>query len=395
MVDLTACTDLSGGLGGTRNFYNCSNLHTIRLAGGTAYTLKCSQNNNWRFSGTAIKEIIIPENITSIGVDNFKDCKELESIYILGNTTSLGQRNFPNCTKLTNVYILGVNPEITTTEFAENFYSCVDAGKTLDFKNIGKYFFFATNDADYLESMRAAIEAVAVVPYSVYVKNPQSYTEGRYIISGTSVCDVMYEGNHIAGEAINGCQAECQRNCGGYAILENAIHDCKDVVTYGGDATVDYFKDVEITKTCKLCGTATSVMVIESIFYEKGYSAAEMDGMAIVRGFLINTASIDTYKEYVNPDFEYGVVVAVEKANPLTVDENGNIVPLESGVISANFTESKYRNVEIKIIGINSEAADTSIVNTIYTYENGKIYYLNDGVTASYAEGKSYNALCD
>ena len=393
LVDLTACTNLTGGLGGGQTFRNCTNLHTFRLPSGASYTLQIS--GNYVFNSTAITEIVIPENVQSIGTDNFYNCSKLESIYILGNTTSLGKRNFGNCAKLTNVYILGANTQITAAEFRENFYYCFDENKDHYFQNIGKYFFFATNDADYLESMRAAIEAVAVVPYSEYTANPQNYTEGRYIISGTSICDVMYDGNHIAGEAINGCQAECQRNCGGYAVLENAIHDCKNVVTYGGEKAVDYFKQVEVSETCKLCGTVTNVMVIESMFYEKGYSAAETDSLAIVRGFLINTASIDTYKQYINPNFEYGVVVAVEKSNPLTVDENGNIVPLENGVVSASFNESKYRNVEIKIIGISEEAVDTAIVNTIYVCENGKIYYLNDGVTASAAEGKSYNSLLD
>ena len=390
LVDLTACTDLSAGLGGSRNFYNCTNLHTVRLATNPAYTFH-KQGQNWLFAGTAIKEIIVPANITSLGIDNFRDCKQLESIYILGNTTDLGQRNFYNCGKLTNIYFLGDNPEFSMTELSENFISCVDGATTYDFTSTGKYFFFATENASYLNDVKETLGAIAVVPYSEYKANPQNYTEGRYVISATNVCDVLYGGVHTPGEQVNDCQASCGRGCGALTVIENPTHSCVDVVTYGGELTVDFMKEVAVVSLCERCGTVQNTLVIGTLIQEKGYSAQEEDGYGIVREILVDLSAIDSYKEKVDDTFEYGIVVAVENSTPLSVDENGKIVPSDEGIASVNFTNSSYSKIQTKVGNISENAVDISIVNTVFAYANGEIYYANEGTMAKTAEGKSYN----
>ena len=391
LVDLTVCTKMTGGFGGVRNFYQCSNLHTVRFAPTVSYSLKCSQNNNWRFSGTAVVSFVFPENITSIGIDNFKDCKQLESIYILGNNTSLGQRNFLNCPNLTNIYILGDNPQITTTEFAENFYSCVDGNKVLDFSNTGKYFFFATENSEYLENMRAAIEATAVVPYSSYKANPQNYTEGRYIISGITSCDALYNGEHIAGEVVNGCQASCERGCGALTVIENPTHVDVKTVTYGGKAEINYLSEIVVTVKCEKCGTVESEIVINNLFEEKGYSK-ELDSTGIVREFLVNIEAVEKYKQNVDSTFAYGMVVAIDDENPLKAE--GGVISLNGdAALMADFTNSNYRKLQMKVVNISESAMDTVIVSTIYAYTNGEIYYANIGEMSKTAVGKTYNSL--
>ncbi len=390
LVDLTACTDLSAGLGGSRNFYNCTNLHTVRLATSSAYTFH-KQGQNWLFAGTAIKEIIVPANITSLGIDNFRDCKQLESIYILGNTTDLGQRNFYNCGKLTNIYFLGDNPEFSMTELSENFISCVDGATTYDFTSTGKYFFFATENASYLNDVKETIGAIAVVPYSEYKANPQNYTEGRYIISGTTACDALYGGAHTIGEQVNDCQATCGRGCGALTVIENPTHNCIDVITYGGGLTVDYMKEVAIVSTCERCGTEENTIVIGTFFEEKGYSA-QTDGIGIVREFSINSKAIDSYKDLVDSSFEYGMVVAIENLTPITVDGEGNITASNNTVI-ANFKENQYNKVQIKVVNIPLASVDVNIVNTIFARANNKIYYANIGEMAMTAVGKTFNDL--
>lgn len=391
LVDLTVCTNMTGGFGGVRNFYQCSNLHTIRFAPTASYSLKCSQNNNWRFSGTAVVSFVFPENITNLGIDNFKDNSKLESIYILGNNTSLGQRNFSNCPKLTNIYILGDNPEITATEFAENFYSCVDGNKVLDFSNTGKYFFFATDNAEYLEEMRAAIEANAVVPYSSYKANPQNYTEGRYIISGITSCDALYNGEHEAGEAVNGCQAACQR-CGTLTIIGEPSHTNIKKITYGGKTEINYLSEIVVTIECEQCGTVESELVIDKLFEEKGYST-EIDSVGIVREFVVNLEAIESYKQNVDSTFEYGMVVSIEGTTPLTIDKDGVVAPSSKSVVSADFTNSDYKKLQMKIVNISTEAMDTVIVSTVYARLGDEIYYANMGNMATVADGKTYNSL--
>ncbi len=391
LVDLTVCTKMTGGFGGVRNFYQCSNLHTIRFAPTVSYSLKCTQNNNWRFSGTAVVSFVFPENITSLGIDNFKDNPNLESIYVLGNNTSLGQRNFSNCPKLTNIYILGDKPEITPTEFKENFFSCVDAGKTLDFSNTGKYFFFATTDTVYLEAMKAAIEATAVISYSDYKANPQSYTEGRYIISGTNVCDALYDGTHTLGETVNECQATCGRGCGALTVIENPTHKNTIKVTYDGRENVDYTKEVAVITLCERCATVENTTVIGKLFIEKGYSA-QTDGMGIVREFIINSNAVESYKLLVDSSFEYGMVVAIANESPLYVVDD-KTTTTSGAVVFANLSNGRYDRIQMKVANISADAVDTIIMSTVYARNDDEIYYVNlDGMSKT-AEGKSYNTL--
>lgn len=390
LVDLTACTNLSAGIGGNRNFRNCTNLHTVRLATNPEYTLH-KQGQNWLFAGSSIIEIVIPENITSIGIDNFRDCKQLESIYFLGNTTDLGQRNFYNCVKLTNIYFLGNNPEFSMTELSENFVSCVDGATTYDFTSTGKYFFFATTNASYLNEVKETLGAVAVVPYSSYKANPQNYTDGRYVISGTNVCDTLYDGEHIIGEAVNECQASCDRGCGALTVIENPTHSNVKKVTYGGDEAVDYTKEVAVVTLCERCATEENTIVIGTLFAEKGYSA-QTDGMGIVREFIINSSAVESYKELVDSSFEYGMVVAIANENPLKVVD-GKTATMGEAVVTANLSNGRYDRIQMKIANISVDAADTVIMSTVYARNDDEIYYANIGEMSKVAEGKSYNDL--
>jgi hypothetical protein len=138
LVDMSICENLVGGFGGSQNFRDCTNLHTVRLPAGPSYTFE--GGNNYKFKDTAISSMIIPEAVRSLGTDNFEGCTNLKSIYILSSNTSLGRLNFERCTNLENIYFLGDTTSATATEFRENFVQCVDGNTTYTFDGVGKYF---------------------------------------------------------------------------------------------------------------------------------------------------------------------------------------------------------------------------------------------------------------
>ena len=383
LVDLSVCTSLEGGLGGVRNFYNCTNLHTVRLAPEVAYSLKCNANNNWRFSGTAIVEIVIPENVTGLGVDNFKNCTLLESIFILGNTTSLGQRNFLGCTNLTNVYILGNDPQIDIVSFAENFYQCEDGGKILDFNSIGKYFYFATANEEYLVAVMEAIGASAIVSYDDFVSNPEAYTEGRYVISGTNVCDVYY-GEHVTNpENIHPCVDICEV-CGKAFLLESPAHILNTTAEYDS-----YLEGGKIITACTNEGcTYVAEEAIPALFECMGVSVKTFgDDLGITQGYYVNRAAIETYKAY-SSDFDFGVLVCANADGTAM-----SPVPNGDKVVDVVFDKMANDYVEIKVTGIPREYESIPVVLCIYVFEKGAYSYVDNGVVSDTVIGTACNTV--
>ena len=375
LVDLSVCSDLSGGFGGVCNLQNCVNLHTVRLAPGTAYSLKCNNNRNYRFKNTAITEIVIPANITNLGIDNFRDCKSLESIYILGNETSLGQRNFQGCSNLKNIYILGDNlNDDFITSFKENFYECVDAGKTIDFRSTGKYFFFTTTDTAFLNSVKDAIEATAVVSYADYVANPESYQEGRYIISDTSICDVYYDGHVLDENSSNDCAGICTV-CGKAVMSSTPVHNYVTTIKY-----TSFLANGEKTQACQNSGCVHNktplVTSTSPLFVCLGYSSFENGDGGIVIGYTVNKASVTAYEQTAGVTLEYGVfAVSQEKLGDNTIfGENG----ASNGVLFADVTKHSFNMFELKIVGFTTEQKTLKLAMGAYVA-------VTDGETTTYS----------
>ena len=75
---------------------------------------------NGYFKDSKIKEIVIPNNITSIGNFAFEYCRSLISVTIPNNITSIGENAFCGCNSLTSVTI----PDSVTSIGREAFYGC-------------------------------------------------------------------------------------------------------------------------------------------------------------------------------------------------------------------------------------------------------------------------------
>lgn len=65
----------------------------------------------WAFSSSAIKNVTIPNTVTSIGEGAFSQCFYLENITIPESITSIGKEAFGDCLNLTDVYFNGTEEE--------------------------------------------------------------------------------------------------------------------------------------------------------------------------------------------------------------------------------------------------------------------------------------------
>jgi len=370
LVDMSVCENLVGGFGGTQNFSGCTNLHTVRLPIGPNYTFE--GKNNWKFKNTAISSIVIPEAVTSIGTDNFYGCKNLESIYILGNQTSLGQRNFEECTNLTNIYILGDNPTIDITSFKENFFECVNNGKTLDFKSTGKYFFFVTTNTEYLNDVMDAIGATAIVSYTEFVENPESYSDGRYIISGTNICDAYYGSHNIETNGANECVGICNQ-CGMAVVNHSKEAELNTNIFY-----VSYAEKGTKTVKCTNEGcTYSATEEMPALFICLGYSAPENGTGGIAIGFTVNNEAIAEYEEVTGKTLKYGVFAVLQDRlgnNDVFADDG----TAAEGVINAEITNYEFAAFELKIVGFADTQKDTKLAMGAYVA-------VTDGKTTEYS----------
>ncbi len=102
---------------GSDAFLNCSGLTSVHITDiaawcgikfGNQYSNPLSYTQNLYFNEEEIKELAIPEGVTSIGDYAFSGCSGLTSITIPNSVTSIGEYAFSGCTALTSVHITDI-----------------------------------------------------------------------------------------------------------------------------------------------------------------------------------------------------------------------------------------------------------------------------------------------
>lgn len=68
---------------------------------------------DWAFSGSSIREISIPANVTVLRIAAFYNCSSLTRITIHDNLVTLGHNVFYGCTKLTQVFVDSVDSYVS------------------------------------------------------------------------------------------------------------------------------------------------------------------------------------------------------------------------------------------------------------------------------------------
>jgi hypothetical protein len=325
----------------------------------------------------------------------------------------LGQRNFAGCTSLTNIYILGDNPSIDLTSFKENFYECVDGNKLLDFKSTGKYFFFATTNEAYLNGVKDAIGATAIITYNEFKSNSGAYTDGRYIISGTNICETLNKGIHTFDGDANACAGVCTK-CGEIAQKQEQAHSFSATIIYNSYLNKGIKHEICSNANCQY-SEKPYISDTDAIISEFKGISTKINGDGITFGYSVNYEALDEYVNVSGGNVELGFIVAVKAflGDKLPLDEKGNA--LASNVIKAsllkwtqndeeNKSVVKFANADFKVTGDWSKFVDldgdgvfeTDIKNVAlymsgYIIDNGTVQYLNFDKSASAPMVVSYS----
>ena len=98
---------------GYNAFYGCYNLTSVHISDLSAWCKIHFRNEIFTapicyhlfLNGIELKDIVIPNDITSIGIQAFFGCTSLTSVTIPNSVTSIGESAFENCSNLANVTI--------------------------------------------------------------------------------------------------------------------------------------------------------------------------------------------------------------------------------------------------------------------------------------------------
>ena len=99
---------------GDMAFLNCKGLTSVHISDiiawcnidfGGSYSNPLSYAHNLYLNGEEVKDLVIPNSVTSIGVRAFFDCSGLTSVTIPNSVESIGEYAFSRCSGLTSVTI--------------------------------------------------------------------------------------------------------------------------------------------------------------------------------------------------------------------------------------------------------------------------------------------------
>ena len=99
---------------GSMAFFNCKGLTSVHISDiiawcnidfGGSYSNPLSYANLLYLNGEEVKDLVIPNSVTSIGVRAFFDCSGLTSVTIPNSVESIGEYAFSRCSGLTSVTI--------------------------------------------------------------------------------------------------------------------------------------------------------------------------------------------------------------------------------------------------------------------------------------------------
>ncbi len=195
---------------GNYAFYDCSGLTAVYITdlaawcnisfgGSSANPLYYA--NNLYLNGELVTNLVIPEEVTSIGNYAFYKCSGLTSVTIPDSVESIGECAFEYCSGLTSITI----PDGVTSIGYETFYGCsgltrVTIGNSVT--SIGNYAFYKCSGLTSV-TIPDSVESIGECAFEycsglTSITIPDSVTSiGRYAFSGCSGLTSVTIGNGV------------------------------------------------------------------------------------------------------------------------------------------------------------------------------------------------------
>jgi len=352
------------------------------------------QGNNAGFSSCkALKEIVIPEGVTSIPNYMFSDCDSVKEIVLPNSVTYMGKQAFASCDSLER-FTFGAG--FTSFGSPNNDYETFSGTNKLkfvympatvvnslvnysgtslknQFKNIfsnsSKAVFFIVGDEDDAMLIKekftetAANGNIANADVAAYDEGAdyitlQSELTKSVIVYGYSACEAFYNGEHDVAQSFT-------LEYSGEELLSSAIK----------------------SKACSKCIFKVDRTDLEPLFECLGYSTNGAGG--IVQGFCMNTTDLAEY-EAVLGKISYGVIAAVDMRAEAERTEGVDVFALEK-YLSHDLSNSKYNYFDIRVNGITEELADQYLFFCAYVKYGEECVYVNDGACGKTATSTTYN----
>ena len=320
---------------------------------------------DWVFQGNPNTYFMFPENIATMPTNAFKNCTNLQTVYVNGTTTSIGDNAFLSCNNLKKICFVGTKDQLKTliasTSATGNdaFFSVAGAlGENGEYANVISY-------ADYLK-----------------LSNEQK-SSGKYAIYNYSYCEAYNNGVHTAVDNANDCtkNADC-RVCG----LEEAIeaefenHNYLETLVYeNGFAQAGVYKYICQNSEKCTCGNITASK--DAIFVAIGFSTKGTDGISA--GYSVVPELVTEYNR-INKDNK--ITFGVMMVSPTFLSEKDSF--FKDGKVNAekylqvDMTGIAYKNLSVHVTGFVDTARNASLVMALYVCDgDGNVEFVQSQIT--------------
>ncbi len=429
---------------GTRAFYQAKLVKSITLPenlvtlGGEAFreitSLEYFDFNGFEmetigdyffWKNSSLRAVSLPEGLKSFGTRPFENCTKLEILYLPDGLTQLTY--FQGLKKLYFVndpfsidWYDGIfdsenwggqkpqKPEIyympsSLTTLGADLHSCLNINNVVVFPEgvteiPEQYTFFSIADRNFVFLGNVTLFNTNSTGLSNYYFINDSVTDEGLTGSRQDKYQLYFhsEGVHFCEKTETVTEATCVTNelatkicfCGeemGEFELEGTSLGHSHTV-YIGIVYENYFANGYYGTQCERCDDVKGEGVVAPIFEWVGYSCTEAaigGSYSITQGYNVDRDALDAYVAQQGEGFSFGVVAAVNKTD-------GEVAPDLNTEYAFEFKNLIHDAFDIKVTGLTSGNLTTNIVLCAYVVDNGKAFYLDNGVTVDKLTGFSY-----